>query len=283
MHGHYKFARPLNLHLHSKTRKKRIKRKHKTKKNVDKVKILYTNANGIRGKVESLYSALVSTEAHFATIVETKLEGDPPSLNGYTWVKKNRSHRCGGGVAIAIRNDIIPQVRMIDNIEPDDETEIMWVAVENKNKSKTQTKKSKNLAIGIFYGPQENECREKVEKIYSVVATQINTIKQTHKIVLTGDFNAKLPIKTNQIEQKLSPNGKCLQQMLEITNTTPCSITMTEPQWTRINRKNPCEKAILDYVVTDRETNNQICSVEIDSEGTYRLENNNEIETDMNL
>ena len=68
--------------------------------------------------------------------------------------------------------------------------------------------------------------------------------------------------------------------MLEITNTTPCSITMTEPQWTRINRKNPCEKAILDYVVTDRETNNQICSVEIDSEGTYRLKNNNEIETD---
>ena len=67
---------------------------------------------------------------------------------------------------------------MIDNIEPDDETEIMWVAVENKRK--TINKKTKQLAIGIFYGPQENECREKVEKIYSVVATQINTIKQTH-------------------------------------------------------------------------------------------------------
>ena len=196
----------------------------------------------------------MSAEAHIATITETKLEGDPPSMNGYTWIKKNRTNRCGGGVAIAIRNDIISQVRMIDNIEPDDETEIMWVAVENKRK--TINKKTKQLAIGIFYGPQENECREKVEKIYSVVATQINTIKQTHKIVLTGDFNAKLPIKTNQIEQKLSPNGKCLQQMLETTDTT-----IIETQWTRINRKNPSEKAILDYVATDKESNNQICSI----------------------
>ena len=203
-------------------------------------------------------------------------------MNGYTWIKKNRNNRWGGGVAIAIRNDIISQVRMIDNIEPDDETEILWLAVENKNKNKRirQNNKTKNLAIGVFYGPQENECREKVEKIYSVVATQINTIKQTHKIVLTGDFNAKLAIKSNRIEQKLSPNGKCFQQMLETTNTTPCSITMTEPQWTRINRKNPNEKAILDYVVADNESDKQISNIEIDTEGTYRLRNNNAIETD---
>ena len=80
-------CRYLHNSQQNKTQKKTIKRKQKEKK-VDKVKILYTNANGIRGKVESLYSALVSTEAHFATIVETELEGDPPSLNGYTWVKK---------------------------------------------------------------------------------------------------------------------------------------------------------------------------------------------------
>jgi hypothetical protein len=225
--------------------------------------------------MNSLLSALESCEAHFATITETKLESDPPFLEGYTWLKKNRNIKQGGGVAIAIRNDILSQVRIIDKVEPDDDTEILWVAVGNRN---TQKSKYKNLAIGVFYGPQENECREKVEKIYSIVSTHINTIKQDHKIILTGDFNSKLQIQSSEIKQEISPNGRFLQQMLQTTDTQPISIQVTEPRWTRINRKNTNEKSIIDYVITDKEEH--IEEIEIDSEGSYRLKSNNGTETD---
>ena len=221
-------------------------------------------------------SALESAEAHFATIAETKLESDPPAVNGYSWLKKNRKNRQGGGVAIAIRNDILPQVRMIDKVEPDEDTEIMWVAVNTKENNKT--KHTKNLAIGVFYGPQENECRDKVENIYSVVTTHINILKQDHNIVLTGDFNAKLPITAKNVKQEISPNGKILQQMLEMTNTTPSSTTLTDPKWTRINRKNTQERAVLDYVITERDEN--LSEIMIDTDGIYRLKNNNGTETD---
>ena len=197
-------------------------------------------------------------------------------MDGYTWLTKNRHTKQGGGVAIAIRNDIISQVRIIDKVEPDDDTEILWVAVENRNKGKNTH--NKGLAIGIFYGPQENECRDKVEKIYSVLTTQINKIKQDHRIVLTGDFNAKLPINKNGIVQELSPNGRYLQQMIDMTKTTPSSITKNKPQWTRRNRNNINEMSVIDYVITD--TNENIDEIIIDTEGIYRVKNKNGTETD---
>jgi hypothetical protein len=92
--------------------------------------------------MNSLLSALESCEAHFATITETKLESDPPFLEGYTWLKKNRNIKQGGGVAIAIRNDILSQVRIIDKVEPDDDTKYYGWQLETgigKNQSTLKT------------------------------------------------------------------------------------------------------------------------------------------------
>ena len=262
-------CRYLHNSQQNKTQKKTIKRKQKEKK-VDKVKILYTNANGLRGKIESLYSAATAAEADIVTVVETKLDGTSPTLENYTWVTRNRTRGRGGGVAIAIHNNITKQVSVIENLETDDDTEIIWVAVKNKI-----SVKEKNLAIGVFYGPQENENREKVEKIYSVVTSQINSIKQNHEIILTGDFNAKLQVNTNEIVQNESKNGTILKQMNRLTGTTPYTINNMKPEWTRINRKNPNEKAILDYVITSEHTNKLINEIKIDTEGIYRLKHKN--------
>ena len=262
----------------NKNTKKIIKRRKKEKK-VDKVNILYTNANGLRGKIDSLHSAATATETDIITVVETKLDSAPPNLEKYSWVTRNRTVGKGGGVGIAIHNNILKQVSVIENIESDEDTEIIWVAVKNHS-----SKKCKNLAIGVFYGPQENENKEKVEKIYSVVSSQINSIKQNHEIILTGDFNAKLQVNTLEINQNESRNGTILKQMNNLTGTIPYTIKNMRPEWTRINRKNPNEKAILDYVITSEQTNQLIYETKIDTEGIYRLKHKTKekgiIETD---
>ena len=64
--------------------------------------ILYANANGITGKMDSLKTAAKLHNAHIITITETKTSGSPPQLDGYTWISKSRTGRLGGGVAVAI-------------------------------------------------------------------------------------------------------------------------------------------------------------------------------------
>ena len=67
------------------------------------MKIMYINANGIRGKVKSLKTAIGTDDIEIVTIVETKLQGPPPRIDGFSWITKNRSHGQGGGVAILIK------------------------------------------------------------------------------------------------------------------------------------------------------------------------------------
>ncbi len=84
------------------------RKKGKKKERVQsEMKIMYTNANGITGKMNSLKTILIQEDIHIATIAETKLRGQPPSIDGYSWINKNRQRGAGGGIAILIRNDIL--------------------------------------------------------------------------------------------------------------------------------------------------------------------------------
>ena len=88
-------------------------------------------------------------EVHIATVSETKLNGPPPRIQNYTWVIKNRTTG-GGGVAILIRNNILPSTRIIDEFEQDD-IEALWIKLINPKK---------DIAIGVFYCLQENNNKE---------------------------------------------------------------------------------------------------------------------------
>ena len=128
------------LHQTNKTRsgtkkinKNKIKNNKKKKKNKNKLNILYTNINGVLGKSKSLYQSLISEEIHIATIAETKLDGPPPRIPNYTWITKNRP-KAGGGVAILIRNDILPKTAAIDNIDQED-LESLWIRIKNPEKT----------------------------------------------------------------------------------------------------------------------------------------------------
>jgi hypothetical protein len=186
------------------------------------------------------------------------LVGLPPRIPNYTWITKNRP-KAGGGVAILIRNDILPKTTAIDNTDQD-ELESLWIRIKNPEK---------DIAIGVFYGKQENENRETIEKQFNSLTTQINQIRQDSRIILTGDFNAKLQIREKQINQEISNNGKLLNQLLQETNSTPISLSKDKGKWTRVNRNQPNQKSVIDYVITENE-DNIINYLQIDEEGHIR-------------
>jgi exonuclease III len=150
----------------------------------------------------------------------------PPRIQNYTWVIKNRTTG-GGGVAILIRNDILPSTRIIDEFEQDD-IEALCIKLINPKK---------DIAIGVFYGLQENNNKEKLLNQFSTLTTQINKLRQNTKILLTGDFNAKLKVNKGTINQEESNNGKLLNLLLKETNTFPASLSMDKGTWTRENEQ----------------------------------------------
>ena len=76
-----------NKKAKSNNRRKRI-RKNKN------LTIVTCNANGIKGKINSLESMLQATKAHIALITETKLpEKQKINIKGYKWIEKKQNRR----------------------------------------------------------------------------------------------------------------------------------------------------------------------------------------------
>ena len=71
----------------------------------------------------------------------------------------------------------------------------------------------RNIAMGVFYGPQEKKNTEKVADFYSNLETQINQLNQSNGII-GGDFNAKLELTHTTGIQILKRNDKLLKQCL---------------------------------------------------------------------
>ena len=113
---------------------------------------------------------------------------------------------------------------------------------------------------------QENENREQTERQFNNLTSQINELRKDSRIILTGDFNAKLKINKNHVTQEESNNGKLFSLLMQETNTNPTSLASTKGNWTRVNRNQPNERSVIDYVIT--ENNDHIIEkLEIDDDG----------------
>jgi hypothetical protein len=121
---------------------------------------------------------------HIATVAETKLEGQPPRIPNYTWITKNRTTG-GGGLAIIIRNSIYPSIRTINETIEQENLESLWITIRNPKN---------DISLGVFYGLQENDNRDRIARQFSTLTTQINMLKKDSTVILTGDFNAKLHV-----------------------------------------------------------------------------------------
>ena len=240
------------------------------KETTNELNIMYVNVNGIQNKVDSLVNAIKCHESHIVALTETKLESYPPYIEGYKWMTKNRKNKQGGGVAFMVKEELVNRTKQAQGLE-DQEQEVLWIEIQNHNKT---------TSIGVYYGPQESEKREEVERQYSQLITQVTKQKGKGEVILTGDFNAKLSIKTPEKNQHTSKNGEQLERLIEVTNLKAVSLKADKGVWTRINRKNPRERSVIDYIITSETISSKITELIIDEEGIYRIKGKEE--TDHN-
>ena len=79
--------------------------------------------------------------------------------------------------------------------------------------------KNKKIHIGCYYGKQENEKVDILDKEYQQLDTQLSNIIKKGEAVLTGDFNAKLEMKEGEYQQECSKQGGMrLKEIIKNTN-----------------------------------------------------------------
>ena len=61
------------------------------------------------------------------------------------------------------------------------------------------------------------------------------------------------------------------QELITDTNLIPISLKADRGIWTRVNRNNPNEKSIIDYILVDRKTAIEVEEIIVDEIGTHRL------------
>jgi hypothetical protein len=244
-------------------------------KNTCKIRFLYSNANGVASKAQCLKNILLSEEIDFALITETKCTGVTPNIPGYTWISRKAKENKSGGLGIVVRNGLSSQLNTITSMKNNEEDlEVLWV--------KVNTPADKPLALGVFYGKQENRKDEEIEAQFKALLTDIHLLMQDHRIILAGDFNAKLKIHKMAVKQEESQNGRWLQELIEVSQMQVITLENENGQWTRVNRANPSEKSVIDYVLTDGRTKSEIENVVVDQECQYVLKGENGKMSDHN-
>ena len=124
------------------------------------------------------------------------------------------------------------------------------------------------MYIRVYYAKQESRTSKlEAEETIKEIGAQIREIDHTtNKVILIGDFNAK--ILDNQ-----SRNGKIInEQLIEaldmrlLNGTEKC-----QGKWTRVNTANRAEKSVLDYVLVSQNLWETITEMEIDEEEIHKF------------
>ena len=193
-------------------------------------------------------------------VLLTETKGLPPTLAGYTWVSKERKTGKGGGVAIAIKNNLVNHVST-PNITEKDEVESICIRL--------KLLQTKEIYVGCYNGPQEKAEKDLVTAQYDLLIY----IHINHKgsVILSEDFNAKLGYSNNKYTQEISRNGKIMQNLLNQTKMEPVNDKSTTGRWTRVNRQRPNKKSVIEYIIPNHEGKERIYDVEIDEMGSKRL------------
>ena len=231
-------------------------------KKTKELRIMYTNPNGALGKIKSIETAAHTANAHFVTLSETNFGKTPLPITGYSWYNKPRKEG-GGGVAIAVRDDIHPHTNRVQNLE-DQSQEIIWVELSGSNK---------RVYVGCYYGKQESHNVEEVKREFSQIQTQFIKLSKKGSVILTGDFNAKLRIELENVGiiQQQSRNGEFFQETLDNSDAYPVSIHADKGLYTWVNRPNPVQRSVIDYIVISDNLTNKVNSVVVDEEGILRV------------
>ena len=83
---------------------------------------------------------------HLSALCETHMNTDRNiSINGYRFINRCRKDKCGGGIGLLIKKEIIQNIT-IYSIH--DKLELMWICME--------TNGNKPVFMGLHYAPQKS-------------------------------------------------------------------------------------------------------------------------------
>ena len=140
------------------------------------MKIGCLNVRGLLGKIDEI--KLILTECKFdimgvcETFMDCNISDKEISVQGYSFVKKNRT-RHGGGVLLYVKHDI--DYNELTGLTGGD-VESVWIKVRHRNES---------LALGVMYRPPASK-----NNYFNNILDQLdNVFSLNEKIVLIGDLN----------------------------------------------------------------------------------------------
>lgn len=232
----------------------------KIKKTDGTLNIMTVNVRGVKSKLDSLETLILTNDIDIVGITESHLQGqETVFIDGYQWIGKNRETE-GGGIGFLIKKKWMP---IISQDEVNKEMEILWIHLKSK----------KNVSIGVYYGLQENVTKNEIEREYRALSKIIEMKQKNNSIILLGDFNAKIKIEKAECKQSQSRNGKLLKNMMKHTNTVAINtLPQHEGTWTRINTKNSKQRSIIDYIVISKCMEHMIIESNTDTDGTCIIE-----------
>ena len=140
--------------------KKKVKRKRnknqKIRHQFTEFKLIYSNINHAKCKIESLTRIISEEEPTVVALVETKLEkGDDLDIKGYKSYPMNRDVH-GGGIMILVKEKLKHIAVVVE--ENTEVGEVMWMTLSNGRT---------NIRMGLIYAPQEKETTVPELKIIS--------------------------------------------------------------------------------------------------------------------
>ena len=166
------------------------------------------------------------------------------------------SYKTGkGGVLIAIKKEL--KKVTIETEQVTEEYQSLWIKIDN-----TRNK----INIGCIYAPQESKTKiSAFNEMYKHITTKVKKARQDNeRIIVAGDFNAKVGDAIRDNKKEISKSGKllikmALEQELSILN----SHKKCEGTWTRILGK---QRSIIDYMMISKDDEKYISKVKIDEE-----------------
>ena len=146
--------------------------------------VIHMNCRSLPKHHADIVSLLDSLECSFNVIALTETWLDPNdvkhySFNGYNFVSKERTSKKGGGIALAIKEDVKyilrPDISIFNNV-----CETLFIEI---------FKPGKNVIIGVCYRPPG----QSVKAYLNHLKDMLSVVNSEHKeCILLGDFNIDL-------------------------------------------------------------------------------------------
>ena len=173
--------------------------------------------------------------------VTTRLKKD--EIPGYEIVERNQKQG-KEGIMLAVK---MGSFKALEEVTQSELRSILTVRITYKNDT---------LRVVTLHAPQESDPAEERTDFFEEVAIQVErAVTAGDKLLVLGDFNARVSLVDDDKVQPLSPNGTLLHDLIEghqlsIANYSPNTVG----KWTRIQKtKHGVNKSAIDYVLFHEE------------------------------